>query len=208
MNTDTVPGNAAATVRRGRLTRASLLGLEQYAVQRDAFRREVLAHKRNRAVVLSPHARLLFEDALTVRYQVQEMLRAERIFEPDAIEEELAAYNPLIPDGTNWKATLLIEYEDVAERRLALAALRGVEHHVWAQAGDGQRTLAIANEDLPRSNDEKTAAVHFLRFELDAAAIAALRAGAPLRVGIEHEALACAVTVPDAVRASLLDDLA
>lgn len=198
---------ASETPTRGPLTRASLLGLEQYAAERAAFRARLIAHKRDRAVALAPHARLAFEDALTIQYQVQEMLRAERIFEPAGIEEELAAYNPLIPDGTNWKATLTLEYEDVDERRRELARLRHVEHRIWARVGNGERLFAIANEDLPRSNDEKTAAVHFLRFELPAASIAALRAGSPLTMGVDHANLVSDVQVPDAVRASLLRDL-
>ena len=160
-----------------KLSRETLWPLERYAVERTRFRSKVIAHKKARRVHLGPHATLLFEDYLTIKYQVQEMLRVERIFEPDAIDEELAAYNPLIPDGANWKATFLIEYEDVAERAAALARMPGVEHQVWLGVADLPRSRAFANDDLDRTERGKTAAVHFLRFELDAEQIAALRGG-------------------------------
>ena len=190
-----------------KLSRQDLFGLEAYADARPAFRKQVIAHKKLRQVALGPNATLYFEDRLTIQYQVQEMLRVERIFERSAIEEEIQAYNPLIPDGTNWKATFMLEYPDVEERRIALGKLGGVEHLVWAQAEGCSRIAAIANEDLERTNDHKTAAVHFLRFELDAASIRALKAGAGLFMGIDHPVLPYSIEVPDANRLSLLQDL-
>jgi hypothetical protein len=192
-----------------KLERSRLWSLEDYASKRSAFRAEVIAHKKARRIVLGPHATLVFEDFTTMKYQVQEMLRVERIFEADAVEEEIAAYNPLIPDGGNWKATFMIEYEDVEERRAALARLIGVEHRVWVRVGDAAALFAIANEDLPRSNDEKTAAVHFLRFDLPPSQIAFVKSGGPIATGIDHPALPYRVDpIPDEVRASLADDLA
>ncbi|HEX7037165.1 MAG TPA: DUF3501 family protein [Pseudomonadales bacterium] len=190
-----------------KLSRSSLWSLEEYAQKRDAFRAEVIEHKKPRRVPLSPNATLYFEDFLTLKYQVQEMLRAERIFEPEEIEEEIAAYNPLIPDGTNWKATLMFEYPDVEERRKALARMVGVEHRVWVQVAGQERIWGIANEDLERSTDEKTSAVHFIRFELDPASIAAVKKGADIRIGIDHDEMRCEVKVSDATRQSLLRDL-
>ena len=190
-----------------KLTRETLWSLEQYAVERAAFRKRVIDHKHARRVALGAHATLLFEDYLTMRYQVQEMLRVERIFEPDAIDDEIAAYNPLIPDGTNWKATLLIEYEDVAERAAALARMPGIEHRVWVEVG-GARTFAIADEDLDRTARDKTAAVHFLRFELDPLRIDAIAAGARVALGIDHDELRCQVTLDDGTVAVLARDLA
>lgn len=190
-----------------KLDRSKLWSLEEYAAQRGDFRATVIAHKRRRQLQLNEHATLYFEDFTTMKYQVQEMLRVERIFEPEQIEEEIAAYNPLIPDGANWKATFMIEYPEVEERRRALAALRGIEHQVWAQIGDRPRIYGTANEDLERSTDEKTAAVHFMRFELDADAIGLLKAGATLGFGIDHKQMNCAVTVEGETRAALLADL-
>ena len=190
-----------------KLERAALWSLERYAEERPAFRARVLAHKRNRRVSLGPHATLLFEDFLTMRYQVQEMLRAERIFERAEIEGEIAAYNPLIPDGSNWKATLLLEYQDADERRRALARMAGIEHQVWVEATGHGRVFAAANEDMERSTDDRTAAVHFLRFELGAALIDALKAGADLAMGIDHEALPYRVEVGAHVRDALVQDL-
>ncbi len=189
-----------------KLNRADLWSLEDYAEARPAFRAEVLAHKKHRQVRLGEHATLYFEDAMTMKYQIQEMLRVERIFTAAEIEEELAAYNPLIPDGSNWKATFMIEYPDVEERRVALASMPGVEHKVWVRIGDEQ-IFAVANEDLDRSTEDKASAVHFLRFELSASAVDALRSGAALEMGIDHEALPYGKTVDDAVRESLLGDL-
>ena len=190
-----------------KLHRAKLWGLEEYAAERPAFRSHVIAHKRHRRVRLNAHAALYFEDFLTMKYQVQEMLRVERIFEPAEIEAEIEAYNPLIPDGSNWKATFMIEYPDVEQRRRALAQLKDIEQRVWAQAGDRSRVFAIANEDLDRSNEEKTAAVHFLRFELSADQVGALRQGDRLCFGIDNPAMACELEVGGEVRDSLLSDL-
>ncbi len=164
-----------------------LFSLERYARERPTFRTQVLEHKRARQLAVGPHTTWLFEDRLTVQYQVQEMLRAERIFEPEGIEEELSSYNPLIPDGQNWKATLLIEFPDEDERRRELAQMKGIEDRAWVQVSGHDRVYAIADEDLERENDEKTSSVHFLRFELTAPMIAALRGGANLAVGIDHD---------------------
>jgi hypothetical protein len=190
-----------------KLSRSDLMSLEQYAEARGDFRSKVIAHKSPRRVALGPHATLIFEDRLTIQYQIQEMLRVERIFDAKGIEEELEAYNPLIPDGSNWKATLLIEFPDAEERRVALAKMPGLEHKLWVQAGDTRRTFAIANEDLDRSNDEKTAAVHFLRFEFDAGQKQALQSGAAVRMGIDHPQLPYEVTLSEAARNSLVGDL-
>jgi len=191
------------------LTRGDLMPLERYHAERPAFRARVIAHKRARQVALGPHITLMFEDALTIQYQIQEMLRVERIFEAEGINEELAAYTPLIPDGDNWKATMLIEYEDVEERRVALERLVDVEHRVWVAVDGKEKVFAIADEDLDRSRDNKTAAVHFLRFQLKAEQIAALKGGARLSFGVDHPE--CQFTVDEApadTRASLLGDLA
>ncbi len=170
-----------------KLTPDDLLPLESYHKARPRMRAEVLAHKRNRQAAIGPNLTLYFEDRVTMRYQVQEMLRAERIFESEAIAEELAAYNPLIPDGTNLKATMMLEYPDVAERRTALERLKGVEDSVYLEVGKMGRVFAHADDDLERSDDTKTSAVHFLRFELDAAMCAALKSGASLTFGVDHE---------------------
>ncbi len=190
-----------------RLTPADLMSLEQYARSRAEFRARVIAHKRNRTVAVGPHTTWCFEDRLTVQYQVQEMLRAERIFEPDGIQHELDTYNPLIPDGSNLKATLLIEYPDPIERQAALERLRGIEDRCYVAVGEDS-CYAIADEDLERQNDVKTSAVHFLRFELAARARRLLGDGAPLRLGVEHVAYAHVIDVPAAVRAALAADLA
>jgi hypothetical protein len=191
-----------------KLTRADLLSLEQYAEQRPAFRDKVLAHKRHRRVHLGEHAALYFEDRLTMQYQIQEMLRVERIFEPQAIEEELAAYNPLIPDGTNLKATFMLEYADVAKRREALQTLAGIEHKVWIAVNGQEKVWAAADEDMERGDEDKTSAVHFLRFEFTAAMIAALQEGAPLTMGIDHPGYQVVVEVSQAVRDTLANDFA
>ena len=191
-----------------KLSREALWSLEQYAVERPAFRARVREHKKTRRIPVGSNLTLYFEDALTIRYQVQEMLRAERIFEPDGIEEELHAYNPLIPDGRNWKCTLMIEYTDVEERRAALSRMKGIEDRVWVRAEGHEPVFAIADEDLDRSSEEKTSSVHFLRFELDAGSVRALREGAPLSIGVEHPAYTEQVSpVPQNVRAALLADL-
>jgi uncharacterized protein DUF3501 len=190
-----------------KLSVSDLLGLERYARERSAFRSKVLEHKRARQLAVGPHMTWLFEDRLTVQYQVQEMLRAERIFEPEGIEEELSAYNPLIPDGQNLKVTLLIEFPDETERRRELAKLKGVEDRAWVQVGGQERVHAIADEDLERENDEKTSSVHFLRFELTAAMIAALRGGAELAAGVDHEHYQHSVApVSEATRQALIAD--
>ena len=189
------------------LSAVDLMPLEQYARERAAFRARVLQHKAERQLAVGPNATWAFEDRVTVQYQVQEMLRAERIFEPEGIAEELAAYNPLIPDGSNWKVTLLLEFE-AAERPQALAQLRGVEDRCWVQVAGHERVFAIADEDLERENEEKTSAVHFLRFELAAPMIASLRSGAAIGIGTDHEYYRHTVApVPAAVQRSLVGDL-
>jgi Protein of unknown function (DUF3501) len=187
---------------------ASLMTLEAYAKARPKFRAEVLVHKKNRTIALGPNVTLVFEDELTIRYQIQEMLRIEKTFEEQGIQDELEAYNPLLPDGTNWKATMLIEFPEVEERKRQLALLRGIEHHVWVQQGGGARVTAIADEEMERSNDEKTSAVHFLRFELPAEMRAALKAGAKLAIGIDHPAYQAETSVNEAAREALVKDLA
>ncbi|MEB2336488.1 MAG: DUF3501 family protein [Burkholderiales bacterium] len=191
-----------------KVTRESLMTLEAYAKARPEFRRKVMEHKKNRKVALGEHVTLLFEDELTVRYQIQEMLRIERIFEEEAIGHELETYNPLIPDGRNFKATMLIEYEDVEVRRRELARLRNVEDRLWVQVEGAPRVYAIADEDLDREDEEKTSAVHFVRFELTDAMAAALRGGAALSVGVDHENYrAEANPLPAAVRDALVAGL-
>jgi hypothetical protein len=190
-----------------KLSVTDLFSLERYARERPAFRARVLEHKRDRQLAVGPHVTWLFEDRLTVQYQVQEMLRTERIFEPEGIEEELESYNPLIPDGGNWKVTLLIEFPDESERRRQLGLLRGIEDRCWVQVVGSERVFAIADEDLERENEEKTSAVHFLRFELTAPMISALRGGAGLGVGIDHEHYSHVIQpVREATRASLIAD--
>jgi hypothetical protein len=191
-----------------KLSRADLWSLEEYAQERPAFRARVLEHKKTRQVALGEHARLYFEDALTIHYQVQEMLRIEKVFELDGILEELEAYNPLIPDGQNWKATFMLEYEDPAERALRLGELIGIEDKVWMQVAGCERVFAIADEDLDRENADKTSSVHFLRFELAPSMISALQAGASLHAGIDHPNYPLEdVEIAPAVRESLLSDL-
>ncbi|MDP2322681.1 MAG: DUF3501 family protein [Gammaproteobacteria bacterium] len=192
-----------------KLTPDDLYPLEAYARVRPEFRDRVIEHKDHRRLALGEHVTLAFEDRLTMHYQVQEMLRAERIFEPADIIAELEAYNPLIPDGSNWKATMLIEYPDEAERHVALGRLRGMENRVWVRVGDLEPIFAIPDEDLERANDEKTSAVHFLRFELPATAIKALRAGTGVSAGIGHPELTVHVkAIPEILRESLIADLA
>jgi len=190
------------------LTPADLYSLEHYARIRPEFRTRVIDHKKQRRVALGKHAALYFEDALTMQYQVQEMLRIERIFEAQGIQDELDVYNPLVPDGSNWKATFMIEYEDVDERRAALARLVGIESYVWLQVAGCDPVRPVANEDLERSTPDKTAAVHFLRFELTPPMVAAIKAGAAIHAGIDHRACQATTRVPEAVRASLAADLA
>jgi hypothetical protein len=190
------------------IDRDSLLSLEAYAKQRPEFRAKVMEHKKRRTVHLGAHLTLQFEDELTIRYQVQEMLRIERIFEEDGIRHELDAYNPLVPDGANWKATMLIEYPDAEERRRMLAALKGIERGVWVQVDGHQPVRAIADEDLERENEDKTSSVHFLRFELDAAMREALRRGAAVKVGVDHPQYRAAVELTPEQRSALARDLA
>jgi hypothetical protein len=192
-----------------KLTRDDLYSLEKYSQARPEFRKRVLAHKKNRQVPVGPNATLYFEDALTVQYQIQEMLRIERIFEAEGIEDELGAYNPMVPDGSNWKATFMVEFPEVDERRVQLARLIGIEDRVWVQVSGHDRVFAIADEDLERENAEKTSAVHFVRFELTPAMVAAVKAGAAISIGIDHENYRYAIEpVQPAVRDSLAADLA
>jgi hypothetical protein len=188
------------------LTRTDLYSLETYAVERAAFRARVLAHKQLRKLHVGEHVTLLFEDRLTIQYQIQEMLRIERIFEPAAIQDELDAYNPLLPGGADLKATMLIEYVDADVRRRALARLGGIERNVYAEVDGHGRAATHADEDMDRSDSEKTAAVHFLRFDFKPEMIAASRAGAALRFGIDDARMPLAVEVPAAIRAALLQD--
>jgi DNA primase large subunit len=191
-----------------KLSRDDLFSLEQYAEARPEFRQKVLEHKKNRRLDLGTNAALYFEDRLTMQYQVQEMLRIEKIFEADGINEELEAYNPLIPDGTNWKATFMVEFPDIAERKAMLKQLVGIEDRIYVHVADFDRVFAIADEDLERADDEKTSAVHFLRFELPPEQIAALKSGAALIAGIDHENYHVEISpVPANVRASLVNDL-
>lgn len=190
-----------------KLAIADLWKLEDYAARRSEFRRQVLKHKKLRTIHLGSHVTLLFEDRVTVQYQVQEMLRIERLFERAAIQNELDAYNPLIPDGGNWKATCLIEYEDPAERAQQLVALRGLESSIWVKVGSGALIHAIADEDLDRQTPEKTSAVHFLRFELDNGSRSAVKSGAAISFGITHPAYSVSAPVPEPVRAALVADI-
>ena len=191
-----------------KLTPTDLMSLELYARERPAFRARVLEHKRHRKLAVGPNVTWSFEDRLTMQYQVQEMLRAERIFEPEGIRDELDAYNPLIPDGSNWKATLLIEFPDVAERQRQLAILIGLEDRCWVQIAGHDRVYAIADEDLERENAEKTSSVHFLRFELTPPMIAALKSGGALAAGVDHDHYRHSVDpVPEPIRAALVTDL-
>ena len=190
------------------LDRQDLFSLEQYAEQRADFRSRVMAHKKDRRVDIGPNLSLYFEDRLTIQYQIQEMLRIEKIFEADAIQEELDTYNPLIPDGKNLKATAMLEYQDVEERKQQLALLRGIEDLIWTQVGGFDHVYAIANEDLERSNAKKTSAVHFMRFELENDMIAALQAGAKLQMGVNHDHYRYEEEISETIRNALLQDLA
>jgi hypothetical protein len=191
-----------------KLAESDLLSLERYARERNDFRARVIAHKRNRQVNVGPNTMWLFEDRITVQYQVQEMLRTERIFETEGIADELGAYNPLIPDGSNWKVTFLIEYPDAEERRVQLERLKGIEDRCWVQVAGADRVFAIADEDLPRENETKTSAVHFLRFELSSAMTAKLKDGAALSIGIDHPNYQHQIpAASENVRAALVTDL-
>jgi hypothetical protein len=190
------------------ITRDSLLPLEAYAKTRKSFREQVIAHKKARTVHLGEHVTLLFEDELTIRYQIQEMLRIEKTFEEEGIQDELQVYNPLVPDGRNWKATLLVEYEDVEERKRALERLKGIEDRLWVHVDGFARVYAIADEDLERENETKTSSVHFARFELTPEMIAALKGGAALSMGVDHPAYSFSLSpVPEPTRLALLRDL-
>ena len=191
-----------------KLTREDLYSLEDYSAMRDEYRKKIMAHKENRRLELGENLMLSFEDKLVMQYQVQEMLKAEKVFEADGIEEELAAYNPLIPDGTNWKATMLIQYPDVEERQLQLSRLIGIEDLIWVQVDNFKKVYAIADEDMERDNAEKTSAVHFMRFELDSEMIAAVKSGAEISAGVEHENYTQIVSpVASNLRDSLAGDL-
>lgn len=191
------------------LSRANLWSLEEYSERRSTFRTEVLAHKKNRQVLLGGHINLIFEDELTVRYQIQEMLRIEKVYEAAGIQEELDAYNPLIPDGDNWKCTMLIQYSDVDERKRRLAQLIGVEDKVWIQVGDQDKSFAICDEDMDRTTEDKTSAVHFMRYPLTSAQVEAAQQGAAITIGVDHPGFPCEPEVlSDAVRRALVADLA
>lgn len=189
------------------LTRNDLYSLEQYAEKRGGFRGRVLAHKKTRQVPIGAHATLYFEDRLTIQYQIQEMLRVERIFEAAGIQDELDAYNPLIPDGGNWKATFMIELEDADERRDALACLVGIEDLLWVQVADQAKVYAVADEDLERTTEDKTSAVHFVRFELTRDMVVAAKAGSPVQMGCDHAEYRCRTEISPAARDSLVNDL-
>lgn len=189
------------------ITRNDLMSLEQYAERRDTFRQQVLAHKKNRQVALGPNATLYFEDRLTLLYQIQEMLRIEKVFEADGINEELDAYNPLIPTGRNFKATFMIEYADADVRAAQLEKMVNIEDLVWMQIGGHEKIWAIADEDLERSNDTKTSAVHFMRFEVSDTMAADLKAGADWRIGVQHAVYTYDLLVEGDTRSSLLNDL-
>jgi hypothetical protein len=191
-----------------KLMREDLMSLEQYAEKRNDFRAQVMEHKKSRQVAIGPNATLYFEDRMVMQYQVQEMLRIERIFEKEAIQEELDAYNPLIPDGSNWKATFMLEYPDIEQRKVELARLLGIEKKVWVRVGELDKVYPIANEDLERETEEKTSSVHFLRFELSPEMVAAAKTGAPVSMGIDHDAYSYAVhPVAEHIRQSLVADL-
>jgi len=191
-----------------KLTREDLYSLEDYAAMRDDYRKKIMAHKKDRRLELGENVLMMFEDREIMQYQVQEMLKAEKIFEADGIEEELAAYNPLIPDGTNWKATMLIQYTDVEERQKQLTKLIGIENKIWLQIEGFDKIYAIADEDLERDNAEKTSAVHFMRYELESDMIAAAKAGANISAGADHENYQAMVEpIASNIRDSLVNDL-
>jgi len=192
-----------------KIAREDLMTLEQYAKARNDFRATVMAHKKDRQVHIGANATLYFEDRLTMQYQIQEMLRAERIFEEEGIQDELDAYNPMIPDGSNWKATFMIEFPEIEERRIALEKMIGIEDRVWVQVADFSKVYAIADEDLERENEQKTSSVHFLRFELTPEMVAAIHSGSAISMGCDHPAYSHNVMpVPAATRDSLARDLA
>jgi hypothetical protein len=189
------------------LSRSDLMSLEEYSQQRIDFRQKVMMHKKPRQIPLGDHLTLYFEDRLTIQYQIQEMLRIEKIFEADGIEEELSAYNPLIPDGDNWKATMMIEYSEVEERKQALAMLIGIEDRVWVKVGGNDPVYAIADEDLERDTEEKTSSVHFMRFQLTPEMIGEACHGAAISMGVDHQNYSESLTLDDASRQTLVADL-
>ncbi len=185
-----------------------LFSLEDYDKQRDSFRERIILHKKNRIIFLNENASLHFEDRLTMQYQIQEMLRAEKIFESELIQEELDAYNPLIPDGANWKATFMLQYSDVAERKHWLQKLTGIENHVWVRVGDNQLVYPVSNEDMERTTEDKTSSVHFMRFELTKGMVGDAQAGANISMGIDHPKFTVNINkLPDEIRVSLISDL-
>ncbi len=191
-----------------KLTRKDLYSLEEYTEMRDDFRKKIIAHKEDRRLELGENVLLMFEDRLIMQYQVQEMLKAEKIFEAEGIEEELGAYNPLIPDGSNWKATMLIQYTDVEERQQKLSQLIGIENTIWMQVEGFDKVFAIADEDLERDTEEKTSAVHFMRYELDNDMITAVKTGAAISAGVEHENYQAIINpIVNNIRDSLASDL-
>lgn len=190
------------------LAREDLMSLEDYAQRRDDMRQQVMQAKKARRIAIGPHVMLHFENRLIMQYQIQEMLRAEKIFEADGIQEELDAYNPLIPDGSNWKATMMIEFPDPEVRAVELSKLIGIDEKTWVQVGDMEKVYAISNEDLERSTEEKTSSVHFMRFELTPEMVAAVKSGAVIHVGVDHENYQHQVELSTASRESLLADLA
>ena len=191
----------------GKITRDSLMTLEAYSKWRKAHKAEIIAHRKLRSVALGDHITLQFESETTIRYQIQEMLRIEKIFEEDGIEQEIAAYAPLMPDGSNWKATMMIEYPDVSERQRELARLIGVEDRMFVEVEGQPRVYAIADEDLDRENDEKTSAVHFVRFEFTPPMVAAIKAGAGVKLGCDHRNYPAHVAIAAETLASLAGDL-
>ncbi|HKI73943.1 MAG TPA: DUF3501 family protein [Pseudomonadales bacterium] len=190
------------------LNRSDLWSLEEYAARRGEFRAEVIKHKKDRQILIGDHLLLIFEDKLTIRYQIQEMLRIERVFEPEGIQDELDAYNPLIPDGDNFKCSLLIQYGDVEERRRRLTELVGIEDKIWLEFGDTGKVFAIADEDMARDEPGKTSAVHFLRYQLNAEQIAAAKSGASFTIGVDHPGFQVDdITVAEDIRSSIVGDL-
>ena len=201
--------NSSSTVPSGALRREDLWSLEEYSEERAEFREMVLTHKKNRQISLGDHILLIFEDRLTLKYQIQEMLRIEKVFETQGIQDELDAYNPLLPDGNNWKCTMLIQFPDVDQRKAELKRLIGVEEKVWIRIGDSEKVFPIADEDMERENGEKTSAVHFLRYQLSEQQISLAKTGAELTAGVEHFAYVTPdVVLTEAERQALYDDLA
>ena len=188
------------------IQKSDLWSLEEYSEKRPEFRKTAIAHKKNRRVMLGDHVELIFEDITTIRYQIQEMLRIEKVFESAGIQEELDAYNPLIPDGQNWKSTMLIQYTDVEERKQKLTELINVESLIWVQVGEEKKHFAIADEDMERANDDKTSAVHFMRFQFDEDSIAAAKQGAEIKIGCDHENYRVNDTLAAEVRDALVQD--